>query len=167
MDDQDSPYCALLLAYAGLHRLGWDHRISQVLNQEDLLHAVGQGAIGIECRLNDLRILNMLKPLDDYVTRVRVMAEREFMKRLEGGCSVPLGVWTEYSIMNTTESLLLKGSVTSLDGTVQLMDEYVLNHERNLDVKEPYLWSIELGSVIAQRMLKLGAKKLLDEIKKN
>jgi hydroxymethylbilane synthase len=84
-----------------------------------MLHAVGQGALGIECRDDDLEVRELLKVLDHRETRLRCEAERAFMRELEGGCSVPLGVWTEIS----EGKLSLKGTVCSLDGKKQVFDE--------------------------------------------
>lgn len=105
-------YDALILAYAGLHRLGMGDRIHQVLPPEVSLHAVGQGALGIECRAEDPEVQGLIKALEHEPTALRCYAERAFLRELEGGCQVPIGV-------NTTieeNSLTLTGMVASIDG---------------------------------------------------
>ena len=94
LDEQGSVFSAILLAYAGIARMGWKDRISEILPPSTILHAVGQGALGIECREDDEFILQMLSTLTDYNSTLRCSAERSFMRALEGGCSVPLGVNT-------------------------------------------------------------------------
>ncbi|KAI9023278.1 porphobilinogen deaminase [Hyaloraphidium curvatum] len=135
LDAEDGPYDALLLAWAGLHRLGWDERISEVLGPETMLHAVGQGALAVECRLDDEQVRELLQPLDHRATRLKCTAERSFMRELEGGCSVPLGVWTVIATADGGDAgsangavqpgdrLSLQGTVCSLDGTKQVSDQ--------------------------------------------
>ncbi|MGL5032905.1 MAG: hydroxymethylbilane synthase, partial [Microcystaceae cyanobacterium] len=88
-------YDGLILAVAGLQRLGFGDRIDQVIPADISLHAVGQGALGIECRGDDTEVLAMLKVLEDIPSRDRALAERAFLRQLEGGCQVPIGVNTE------------------------------------------------------------------------
>lgn len=160
LDAPESPFSAILLAYAGISRLGWCHRISEVLQPEVMLHAVGQGALGIECRADDLEIIELLKVLNHVDTELRCLAERGFMRTLEGGCSVPLGVYSEIS----ANVLNLTGSVTSLDGFQQL------KHKLSSKLAETYdemrLQAELLGTDLAQELLRQGARKMLDAIKK-
>ncbi|MBD2541605.1 hydroxymethylbilane synthase, partial [Coleofasciculus sp. FACHB-SPT36] len=88
-------YDGIILAVAGLHRLGMSDRIHQVIAPEVSLHAVGQGALGIECRAGDTEILELLKVLEHQPTAQRCYAERAFLRNLEGGCQVPIGVNTQ------------------------------------------------------------------------
>lgn len=111
LDNDDSQYSAIVLAKAGLDRMGWSDRASMDLN--DWCYAVGQGAIAVECRLNDDYVLDLLSPVIDIKTAYEVIAERSLMKRLEGGCSVPLGV---RSVWVQKDVLELNGIVLSLDG---------------------------------------------------
>ncbi|KAJ3010722.1 hypothetical protein HKX48_007226 [Thoreauomyces humboldtii] len=162
LDDDEGPYAALLLAYAGMHRLGWDDRISQVLESTTVLHAVGQGALGIECRGADASTLDLLRPLDHRETRLRCTAERAFMRYLEGGCSVPLGVSSEVDAAAGT--LRLEGNVTRIDGTVEIRERDSVrlegdDHEEHLRRAEALGES--LGAVVVSR----GAKEILEEIK--
>ncbi|XP_035759429.1 porphobilinogen deaminase isoform X3 [Egretta garzetta] len=92
--DEKEDFGAIILAAAGLKRMGWENRIGQLLSPEDCLYAVGQGALAVEVRAKDQEILNMVSALHDADTVLRCIAERAFMKRLEGGCSVPVAVNT-------------------------------------------------------------------------
>uniref|UniRef100_A0A6Q2ZCY9 hydroxymethylbilane synthase n=1 Tax=Esox lucius TaxID=8010 RepID=A0A6Q2ZCY9_ESOLU len=93
--DEKEDYSAIILAAAGLKRMGWETRISQVLNPEDCMYAVGQGALAVEVRARDSDILEMVSNLHHPETVLRCIAERAFLRRLEGGCSVPVAVHTE------------------------------------------------------------------------
>jgi hydroxymethylbilane synthase len=105
-------YDAIILAVAGLERLDMADRVHQVISSDISLHAVGQGALGIECRTGDQEILDLLKVLEDKATRDRCYAERAFLRELEGGCQVPIGVNTHIE----GDTLNLTGMVASLDG---------------------------------------------------
>jgi hydroxymethylbilane synthase len=89
----DGTFDAIVLAWAGLHRLGLAHHVTQRLDPCEFLPAVGQGALGIECRSDDLATIDLLKLLDDPVTHRAVLAERSVLASLEGGCSLPLAAW--------------------------------------------------------------------------
>jgi hydroxymethylbilane synthase len=112
-------YDALILAVAGLERLGFSHRIHQVISPEISLHAVGQGALGVECREADERILGILQPLIHEDTQHRCLAERAFLRALEGGCQVPIGVNSALE----GDRLTLIGMVASLDGQKLIRDQ--------------------------------------------
>jgi hydroxymethylbilane synthase len=116
--DEAEDYDAIILAVAGLKRLGWGDRIGEVLSQDVSLHAVSQGALGIECRDNDPRVLALLQTLTHETTSLRCTCERAFLRRLEGGCSVPIGVFSEF--FPATKELVLQGGVFSLDGSKQV-----------------------------------------------
>ncbi|MCJ8283141.1 MAG: hydroxymethylbilane synthase, partial [Rivularia sp. ALOHA_DT_140] len=105
-------YDALILAAAGLGRLGMADRIHQVIPKEISLHAVGQGALGIECLSDNEQLISILKEIEHPQTRDRCLAERAFLRDLEGGCQVPIGVNTEIN----GDELTLKGIVASIDG---------------------------------------------------
>ena len=144
LDDPDGPYSALILAYAGLKRSGYEDRISHQLDS-DWWYAVGQGALAIECREDDLETIRFLSPLIHCKTTFEVIAERVFMAKLEGGCSVPLGVrcsWDPTDIVNEDFGdekrrikLTLHGSVFSLDGTksIKTHEEADLADEIDID----------------------------------
>ncbi|KYO43098.1 hydroxymethylbilane synthase, b [Alligator mississippiensis] len=116
--DEKEDFSAIILAAAGLRRMGWENRIGQILNPEDCLYAVGQGALAIEVRAKDQEILDMVSALHDGETVLCCIAERAFMKHLEGGCSVPVAV----STLLKDSQLYLTGAVYSLDGSDSLRE---------------------------------------------
>ncbi|XP_061449483.1 porphobilinogen deaminase isoform X2 [Rhineura floridana] len=116
--DEEEDFSAIVLAAAGLRRMGWDSRIGQVLSPTDCLYAVGQGALAVEVRARDQEILNMVSVLHDGETVLCCIAERAFMKHLEGGCSVPIAVNTVLKDFQ----LYLTGAVYSLDGSESLQE---------------------------------------------
>jgi len=141
---------ALILAAAGLKRLGMSDRIHQVIPSEISLHAVGQGALGIECRGDDPEILDVLKAIEHSPTAQRCYAERAFLRELEGGCQVPIGVNTEIK----GNSLILTGMVARLDGT-SLIKDTVTGEATEAEA---------LGVELAQLLRQQGAQEILDEI---
>ncbi|NQV10319.1 MAG: hydroxymethylbilane synthase [Cyanobacteria bacterium] len=112
-------YDCLILAAAGLGRLGLTARIHERIDPSISLHAVGQGALGIECRHGDERVIGQLKALEHTPSSRRCLAERAFLRQLEGGCQVPIGVNTGFE----GEQLVLTGMVASLDGQRLIRDE--------------------------------------------
>jgi len=143
-------YDGIILAAAGLTRLGMGDRIHQIIPPEISLHAVGQGALGIECRGDDPEILSLLKVLEHEPTRDRCYAERAFLRELEGGCQVPIGV-------NTTieaDTLTLTGIVASLDGQTLVKDS-ITGHPQEAE---------NLGIELAQRLRNAGAGAILQDI---
>ncbi|XP_075696188.1 porphobilinogen deaminase isoform X2 [Rhinoderma darwinii] len=174
--DEHNDYSAIILAAAGLHRMGWEDRIDQILLPEHCLYAVGQGALAIEVRAKDQDILNMVCALQDPPTVLRCIAERAFMKRLEGGCSVPVAVCTSIE----DSQLHLTGAVYSLDGSDSLeetMQRTILFPHEEVDgpndddqhvgitalgVPRKALESAEyLGAELADLLLSKGAKEIL------
>ncbi|MBE9011592.1 hydroxymethylbilane synthase, partial [Pseudanabaenaceae cyanobacterium LEGE 13415] len=143
-------YDALILAAAGLNRLELSDRIHQLIPSDISLHAVGQGALGIECREGDTEILDLLKVLEHQPTAYRCYAERAFLRELEGGCQVPIGV-------NTTiegDTLTLTGIVASLDGN-KLVKDSVSGLATDAE---------KLGTELAKRAKEQGAQEILNEI---
>lgn len=143
-------YDALILAAAGLKRLDMSDRIHQILPSDISLHAVGQGALGIECREDDAEVLEVLKALEHIPTAQRCYAERAFLRELEGGCQVPIGVNT----ILEGEQLTLTGIVASVDGQKVVKDT----------VKGNATEAEQLGNELAQRMRQQGAQEILQEI---
>lgn len=143
-------YDALILAAAGLKRLRMDCRIHQILAPEISLHAVGQGALAIECRTEDREILSLLQTIEHLPTRTCVMAERAFLRELEGGCQVPIGVNSQLN----KDTLILKGFVASVDGKRMLKDTVIGNSN------EPEMVGLELANNLRFR----GAQEILAEI---
>jgi hydroxymethylbilane synthase len=143
-------YDALILAVAGLQRLGMGDRVHQILPKEISLHAVGQGALGIECRGDDAELLSLLKAIEHPETRDRCLAERSFLRELEGGCQVPIGVNTVID----GDNLTLTGIVASVDGQ-KLAKDTVSGAAQDAE---------QLGKELAQILRKQGAQEILDEI---
>jgi len=109
---EEGRYDAIILAAAGMKRLGWEDRISEFIPADILLPAIGQGALGIECRADDKQVIDLISFLDHHDTSVAVRAERAFLARLEGGCQVPIAAYGEVD----GNMLRLRGLVGSLDG---------------------------------------------------
>jgi hydroxymethylbilane synthase len=143
-------YDALILAAAGLQRLSMSDRIHQVLPKDISLHAVGQGALGIECRADDQEIITILKAIEHKQTRDRCLAERAFLRILEGGCQVPIGVDTEID----GDNLTLTGIVASVDGQ-KLVKDSVTGAVEDAE---------KLGAELADLLKKQGAQEILEEI---
>jgi hydroxymethylbilane synthase len=140
-------YDAIILAAAGLIRLGFEARIQSVIGSDMSLPAIGQGAIGIECREGDERILKLLAPLDDEDTHVRVAAERAFNHRLNGGCQVPIAGFAELQ----GAEIHLRGLVGEPDGSRVIRGEI----RGSRDAAE------SLGIQLAEELLGQGADHIL------
>ncbi|MDX6917144.1 hydroxymethylbilane synthase [Pectobacterium carotovorum] len=143
-------YDAIILAVAGLKRLGLEERIRSALSPEDSLPAVGQGAIGIECRLNDDRIRQLLAPLNHSATAARVLAERAMNVRLEGGCQVPIGSYAELE----GDTLWLRALVGAPDGSQMIVGE------RRGSVSD----AEQIGIALAEELLAKGASAILQAV---
>lgn len=143
-------YDCLILAAAGLGRLGLSNRIHELIDPNISLHAVGQGALGIECRVADPEVLTLIKVLEHRPTALRCLAERSFLRSLEGGCQVPIGVNSSFENGN----LHLTGMVASLDG-LRLIRDQVSGPE-----SDPEL----IGIALAEKLRSQGAGEILQEI---
>lgn len=143
-------YDAIILAVAGLKRLGLDERIRQVMPAEESLPAVGQGAVGIECRLDDKDTIALLAVLNDEDTACRVRAERAMNLRLEGGCQVPIG---SYALLEG-DRLWLRGLVGSPDGSQMICGER----------RGPREDAEKMGISLAEELLNNGAREILAEV---
>ncbi|KAH7419448.1 porphobilinogen deaminase, dipyromethane cofactor binding domain-containing protein [Cadophora sp. MPI-SDFR-AT-0126] len=161
LDAEDGEYSCLILAVAGVVRMNWTERITQYLDSTTpgggMLHAVGQGALAIEVREGDEKIMKVLEVLSNEAATLSGIAERSLMRTLEGGCSVPIGVETTWIERG---KLLMKAIVVSLDGTesvaAERLDE-ILN-EKDAD---------EFGWKLAQELVEKGAAKILEQINLN
>ncbi|MFM7642700.1 MAG: hydroxymethylbilane synthase [Cyanobium sp.] len=140
----------LILAAAGLGRLGLAGRIHQLIDPAISLHAVGQGALGIECRQGDGRVLQQIKVLEHLPTTRRCLAERAFLRTLEGGCQVPIGVNSRLE----GDVLVLTGMVASLDG------QRLIREEARGDQNDPEAIGVALADTLRQQ----GATAILEEI---
>jgi hydroxymethylbilane synthase len=147
------PLAAIVLAAAGVRRLGYQARVTQVLDEALMLPAVGQGALCIEIRQNDTGTAQLLTKLDHGPTRITVMAERAFLHRLEGGCQVPIAGHATID----GELLTLAGLVAEPDGS-QLLRETTQGPVEDYE---------KLGIRLAERLLSLGAAKILEKLKRD
>jgi hydroxymethylbilane synthase len=146
----DGEYDAIILASAGLKRLGFGERISRIMAPEESLPAVGQGALGIECRADDPRLADLLSVLHDPDTAACVGAERAMNHRLEGGCQVPIA---GYALLEG-EQLYLRALVGEPDGS------RVVRGER----RGPRAEGESLGAGLADELLASGAQDILDRL---
>ncbi|MCX7793018.1 MAG: hydroxymethylbilane synthase [Thermodesulfovibrionales bacterium] len=159
----EGQFDAMILAAAGIKRLGWEHRITEILPVEISLPAIGQGAIGIECRIDDEFINSLVRPLNDYKTSIAVIAERAFLKRLEGGCQVPIAAHARFF----NGKLVMDGLVSSIPG-----DKIIRGHaeeagfpEETSGLEKKLIDKAErLGITLAEDLLKRGAREILDEV---
>lgn len=147
----DEHFDALILAAAGVERLGWSDKITEKLSYDVCLPAVSQGAIGVECRADDKEILALTALIHDEATAICVKAERALLKALEGGCQVPIGALAEIQ----GDQIYLRGIVGSLNGKILLKDQ----ETGSIETPE------QIGMTLAQRFLDNGAQQILDSIR--
>ncbi len=147
---EEGEFDAIILATAGVKRLGREEKITEKLSIDVSLPAIGQGAVGIECRKDDEFTNNLLKSLDHYETSVCVRAERSFLKKLEGGCQVPIAAYAQLK----DGEILIEGLVGSIDGKILLKDT----------LRGSPGDAERLGTKLAENLLSKGAKKILDEV---
>ncbi|BFO07655.1 hydroxymethylbilane synthase [Serratia rubidaea] len=143
-------YDAIILAVAGLKRLGLEQRIRSAMSPEESLPAVGQGAVGIECRLDDEVTRTLLAPLNDETTALRVSAERAMNTRLEGGCQVPIGSYAELD----GDTLRLRALVGAPDGSQMVRGER----------RGPAAQAQQMGVSLAEELLANGAREILQDV---
>ncbi|MCX7822348.1 MAG: hydroxymethylbilane synthase [Syntrophobacterales bacterium] len=147
---QEGHFDAVILAAAGIHRMGWQKVIREYFDPNEFLPAVGQGALGIEIREDDRDIYSLVSKLHDEYTAISVQAERSFLRELEGGCQVPIGCHCFFE----NGSIKLKGMIASLDGSVILRDE-VLGKPTEAEI---------IGNRLARRLLDRGGKEILQSV---
>lgn len=138
---------AIVLAEAGLRRLGLVERIGEPLSPDVMLPAVGQGALGIECRADDAITRHALAPLDHSATRASIVAERALLAELLGGCLAPIGAWARPE----GEALRLDAAVLAVDGSEKLVASGTADADS----------AAELGGEVAARLLDQGAARLI------
>ncbi len=141
---------AIVLAAAGLRRLGMGHRITALLEPPEFVPAVGQGIVVVECRESDREIRHFLSALEDGPTRIAMRAERAFLATMGGGCQVPLGA---YAFLEG-EALKMIGMVGRPDGSL------ILKKEREGTVHSPEV----LGRSLAESLLEAGGRRILDDL---
>lgn len=143
---------AIILSGVGLIRLGWGDRITERISYDVMIPGVGQGAIAIEARRDDQEILELASLLNDSTTERAVLAERALLRRLEGGCQVPLGALAVIE----DHKLVLEAAVASVDGSELIRDSMEGEPEQ----------PEELGIRLAEKLLERGADIILEEIRK-
>ena len=146
---QESEMEGIVLAAAGVKRLGWEERITQILPEDIMLSAVGQGSVAIEIVESRSDILELLSPLNDIATEQAVRAERALMRKLEGGCQVPIGALAQV----VKGQIVLRGMVASLDGVSLIKAEAV-----GIDPEA-------VGIEVANQLVAQGALTILAEIR--
>ncbi|KAG6029146.1 hypothetical protein E4U41_000462 [Claviceps citrina] len=155
--DEDPELTAIVLAAAGLLRMGMGEHITQYLDVDNggILHAVGQGALAVECRAGDERVLEALRRIEDRDTTLACLAERSLMRELEGGCSVPIGVGTKW----VDGKLKLRATVVSVNGEEAVDVEFLEPVGSRAEAEE-------LGKRAARKLVSDGADKILEAINK-
>lgn len=148
---EDNGYDGMILAYAGVKRLGMDEKITQVIPVNIMLPAVSQGVMAVEVRDGDEDIIRLLDCINDSQSYIETSAERSFLRALEGGCQVPIGV---YSIIDNN-MLHMEGMVASIDGRKMLRD----------NISGEISDSVNIGSELAEKLKIKGAVKILNEIR--
>lgn len=148
----DSDWDAIILARAGVERLGLQKYISSVIPKNLILPAVGQGALAVECRKDDKEILKLLEKINHKKTELETRAERAFLRTLEGGCQVPIACFAKIE----KDVLTVEGKILSLDGSL------CFHHKISGSSKNPE----GLGEKLAIHLLKAGAKEIIKEIYK-
>ena len=146
----EGQFDAMILAAAGVKRLGWAQRITEIIDPSVSLPAIGQGAIGIECRTNDEFINSLIAPLNHKETSICVRAERALLKRLQGGCQVPIAA---YAVIKDGR-LIMDGLVGSVTG-----DRIIREH-----LEGPLEDAETIGITLAEKLLSKGADKILAEV---
>lgn len=157
----DGLYDAVILAAAGLIRLNMKNRIKHELDPKLCLPAVGQGAVGIECRNDDAALITMLQKLNHPQTALRVKAERAMNAELQGGCQVPIGSFAQYDFrhQNSKSTLSMNALVASPDGKT------VLHTSGKVECKVNDIKAAEtLGTTLAKALQAKGAKAILDAL---
>ena len=146
---------AMLLAFAGVHRLKLDAHISEILSHDLILPAVGQGALGIETRDGDTDIISMVQRLNDLETELATKAERSLLRSLEGGCQIPIGAFATFADRDFT----LSAFVGSLDGKETLRETIVKSGITTVAHAEA------VGIELAERLRQQGGDKILSAIR--
>jgi len=149
---QNEDYDALIMAGAGLQRLGFGEHISELLSPEIMIPAAGQGAIAIEIRDNDEFMQEIINEINDFETQKAITAERAFLNAADGGCQVPVGCYSEIN----GDTITLTAFVSSIDGTNEISEKLTCEISK----------SETEARALASRILNKGGKEILDEVRK-
>jgi hydroxymethylbilane synthase len=147
---QNGEYEAIVLAAAGLSRMGWSNKVTEYLPPEVSLPAIGQGALGLEGRRKDRFVQALVEKLEHRPTRTAVMAERALLERLEGGCQVPIAAHATIK----GDTLIMDGLIASVDGRRLIRDT----------IQGPASEAQGLGMQLAEKLLAQGGDVILNEI---
>ena len=150
MQEQDLD--GIVLAYAGVKRLGFSDQISEIISTDLMLPAVGQGAIAIELRAEDYETYKVIDPINDHHTNLATKSERALLRELEGGCQVPIASLAQIK----GDQIYLEGLVASMDGQILIKGV----QSGHLDQ------AVEIGQLLAQSLFARGADSILEEIKR-
>ncbi len=148
---EQGEYDGIVLAHAGLKRLGLANFVTEVFEEEHFLPQAGQGALAIEIRKGDLEIQELIQPLNHELTFHRVAAERSFLRRLEGGCQIPAGISSKIE----GDILTLKGAIFSLEGDREVIDTFT----------GPISEGEKTGVALAEKLLQAGGDEILKAIR--
>ena len=140
----------IVLALAGVRRLGLEERATEIISPDISLPAIGQGALGIETRMDDKEVEGQIRFLNDRDSSIAVTAERAFLKKLEGGCQVPLAAYARPA----GKTLHVDGLVGSIDG------KRLIRHHVEGPIENAELLGVELAEILLGK----GAKEILDEV---
>lgn len=149
---EEGKYDAVVLAYSGVHRLGFDNLISERFNPAKILPAVGQGALAVEIRENDTEIKNIILKLNDRESSLSVFCERAFLEKLQGGCQVPIGAFSEIK----NNEIIIKGIIASIDG------KRIVKGGNKGKIES----FNEIGIQLAEKLLQNGGQEILMDILK-
>ncbi|CAD8175051.1 unnamed protein product [Paramecium pentaurelia] len=145
----EGQYDAIILAKAGILRLGLGERISFDLEEKEFLYAPAQAALGIQCRKDDMETIQRLQILNDSDSQKRCVAERMFLNQLEGGCRLPIAVYSE---CREDGQVYIKGRVLAVDGTKVIEDEAIDHFEK-------------VGQILCEKIKVLGGVELIESLK--
>ncbi len=151
LEEQD--YDALIMAAAGIIRLGFSDKITEYISPEIVIPAVGQGAIAIETRTNDVFIDGILQEINHKPTEIAILTEREFLRTVEGGCQVPVGCYTE----STEKEIKITAFVSDIEGT------NILKKEKTATIEN----AIETAGKMANEILNEGGRQILQTVRDN
>ncbi len=150
---EESDWAGIILAYAGVKRLGMDSYIKQVIPTDIILPAVSQGVMAVEIREGDSELFEILSSINDKKSEAEIRAERSFLNALQGGCQVPIGVYSSVK----GDEITMEGMVGSLDGKIVLRDK------KSGHIENPE----KLGKELAKCLVEQGAFEILEIIRRN